>query len=181
MSSVLRDELAKRASSPVDPPGGKSIRVLGVDEVLAQLHGEIRKIKFRSKKGLIKAGLIIQREAQQLCPVDTGNLKAGAFTIWGNVPPKKIPSPKFKGSDASDASMNHQEVISAELGGLRESGLFGRDTTVLVGFSAAYAIYVHENTAASHTSGESKFLQRAVNHNHATILKAVGDEAGKGL
>jgi len=31
-------------------------------------------------KALLVAGLRLQREAQKLCPVDTGNLKASAFT-----------------------------------------------------------------------------------------------------
>lgn len=32
------------------------------------------------KKALLIAGLRLQRESQQLCPVDTGNMKASAFT-----------------------------------------------------------------------------------------------------
>lgn len=31
-------------------------------------------------QALLRAGLLLQRESQKLCPVDTGNLRASAFT-----------------------------------------------------------------------------------------------------
>jgi hypothetical protein len=32
------------------------------------------------RRGLMKAGLFLQRESMKLCPVETGNLRSGAFT-----------------------------------------------------------------------------------------------------
>jgi len=52
----------------------------GVDIVLKNLNTEIRKIKNRSEAGLLKAGLLVQKKAQEMAPVDTGNLKASAYT-----------------------------------------------------------------------------------------------------
>lgn len=55
--------------------------------------------------GLLRAGLALQRESQLRVPVDTGNLKASAFT-------------RLEGE--------------------------GLDAQVAVGYTAGYALYVHE-------------------------------------
>lgn len=52
----------------------------GEAEVLRNLNKEIRKIKGRTVRGLFNAGLLVQRRSQQKTPVDTGNLKGGAYT-----------------------------------------------------------------------------------------------------
>lgn len=102
------------------------------------------------KKGLTKAGLDLQREAQRRVPVDTGNLKASAFT-------RLLP---------------YQEP------------------EVIVGFTAAYAIYVHEmrmvNAGKPRTSGtgkgnywdpqnraQPKFLEEPFREMQDDILKTV--------
>jgi len=43
------------------------------------LSGEARRIKGRTKSGLIAGSLMLQGEAQKLTPVDTGNLRGSAF------------------------------------------------------------------------------------------------------
>jgi len=78
------------------------------------------------KRGLMKAGLALQRESMKIVPVQTGNLRRSAFT-------------------------------RPEDGGL----------AVAVGYTAAYAIYVHENLDAAHGS--------VFNQKHADkIAKAKG-------
>jgi len=51
----------------------------GEAEVLRNLNREIRKIKGRTVKGTLKAGLLIKRRSQDEVPVDTSNLKDGAY------------------------------------------------------------------------------------------------------
>ena len=79
--------------------------VLGVQEVLQNLKAQEALIGKRVAGAIKLAGLILQRESQKLVPVDTGNLKASAFT--------------------------------------RATGE-GLSTVVNVGYTAAYALFVHE-------------------------------------
>lgn len=106
--------------------------VEGLDEVLKNLNREVAGIEDRGMDGLMAAGLYVQGEAQKLAPVDTGNLRASAYT--------------------------------------RKAG-----EAVEIGFTAAYAIFVHENLQQKlkgeprrsgtkkgtyWESGEPKFLEK---------------------
>ena len=83
----------------------KLVSITGIKPVLANLKKADVSLGMRAALGLKAAGLFLQRESQRLVPVDTGNLKASAFT--------------------------------------RAAG-FGHTMTVTVGYTANYAIFVHE-------------------------------------
>ena len=74
-----------------DPQGRGQAKFL--EQPFREFHGELVDIVYRTTKtmnkpsngkgldiGLMLAGLRLQRESQLLVPVDTGNLKASAFT-----------------------------------------------------------------------------------------------------
>jgi len=158
---------------------GGAIRVTGVDKVLARLDEKIKAVKFRTKGGLIKAGLLIQRQAQQKTPVDTGNLKSGAFTIWSGSPskPPSVPSFSDKKGGSQDRSRDHAAALSESKAEANVLGNTG-GPTVIVGFSAAYAIYVHEGIQGAGREGV-KFLENAVRNNQRNILAAIQGEVSK--
>jgi hypothetical protein len=129
-------------------------KVVGLETVMRNLNAQIAQIKGDVLAGLMEAGLQVQRAAQQRVPVQTGNLKASAYT-------RKDPS--------------------------------GRPQ-VQVGFSASYALWVHENVEMKlkglprarrgykgsqgrywDPQGKAgpKFLQNAVNDNRGNILQIV--------
>lgn len=56
------------------------VEVVGVDEIRAKLKETNTRLAWLVRRGLIKAGLFLQRESQKRVPVDTGNLKASAGT-----------------------------------------------------------------------------------------------------
>lgn len=56
-------------------------KLTGMDTVLRNLNREIGKIKGRTIQGLLKAGLLVQGDAQRQTPVDTGALKSSAYTV----------------------------------------------------------------------------------------------------
>jgi len=60
-------------------------------------------------------------------------------------------------------------------GNLKNSGYTRKvgPRTVEVGFSAAYAVFVHENLEARHRNGQSKYLQRAVVEKRTDVLEQV--------
>jgi hypothetical protein len=94
-------------------------------ERLGNLKGRLAKIRSKHEKGLerglVKCGLLLQRTSQKIVPVDTGNLRASAFT--------------------------RKEPIASQI-------------IVTVGYTASYAIYVHEILTNRHKPGkQAKFLE----------------------
>lgn len=81
-------------------------KVTGLENILSNIKSRTAQIGAGVNRGLRLAGLRLQKESQELVPVDFGVLKASAFT-------------RAEGS--------------------------GYSTKVIVGYTAAYAIYVHEN------------------------------------
>lgn len=53
-------------------------------------------------------------------------------------------------------------------------------TAIKVGFSASYAIYVHENLEAHHEVGQAKFLEQPARANKSTYARIVAEQAKKG-
>ena len=163
-----------------------TMRVEGLERVLSNLNEEVRGIKFRTKKGMISAGFLIQRESQKRTPVDTSNLRASAFVVWG--PGTGVSNKTFSGPDASEVSSRHAQVVGRE-GASLPAGISNPQVTV--GHSVAYAIYVHENTMANHRKskksksgivgivqvGEAKFLEKAIDQNRGRIVETIRREA----
>lgn len=111
--------------------------VQGLEQVMANLDAAVEDIEGRAQAGMNDAGFMIQYEAQKLTPVDTGNLKASAYT---------------------------NPVVTGE-------------PAVSVGFTASYALAVHEDLQMPHDNGEAKFLEKAIKRNELRILKAIADRA----
>lgn len=63
----------------------KVSEVKGVKELVTRFHIRNKKFAKGVSIGLRKAGLLIQRDAQLMVPVDTGTLKASAFTRWRGI------------------------------------------------------------------------------------------------
>jgi len=141
----------------------KLTKVTGVQEVLRNLDKTSTAFGKRLEASLIRTGLWIQRESMKIVPVDTGNLKASAFTR-------------------------------------RVEGTSGLNTVVFVGFTAAYAIYVHENLEAAHGEAfnakyaqeiaqglehrrgknqQAKFLEYVVRKHQKEILRRIGQAVGQ--
>jgi len=134
--------------------------VTGLPQVLANLDKRKKDLAEGLNRGLRLAGLKVQRESQQVVPVNTGNLKASAFT--------------------------------------RAEGE-GWKTNVMVGYTAAYALFVHENvemklkglprpTTAAGTSqgsywdppgrGQAKFLEEPARRLGPELIAIIKKEMG---
>lgn len=50
-----------------------------------------------------------------------------------------------------------------------------------VGYSAPYAIYVHENLQANHEHGQAKFLERPTRELHGELARSIRTDVGKDL
>lgn len=149
------------------------IRTEGLERVLNNLNTEVKKIKFKNKQGMIRAGLLVQREAQKLTPVDTGNLKASAFTVWG--PAARTTAPGFTGEDAAVLGLGHSQTVDSEKMSLPPGT---SNPEVTIGFTAFYAFFVHEDGVTRNWTGK-KFLERALQENLARIIAVIREEVKK--
>lgn len=169
-----------------------SFKVIGLNTVLAKLNEEVRKIGDRTLDGMIEGGFIIQRAAQELTPVNTGNLRASAFVIWEG---SSVPEPKWRrtgrdGAALSDSQISQlQEAFTGAIQAAKDAtkgtvnAMGMRNPTVAVGFGAAYALFVHEDMEASHMKknkkgedvqvGQAKFLQLAIQNTQGQVLSAI--------
>lgn len=146
-----------------------AIRVTGLNQTLANLNKEMKKIRFKNKKGLIQAGMLVKRESQRIVPRDLSNLAASAFIVWG--PSAPATAGNFTGKEADRMEADHVGITNQEKMSLPAGDI---NPVVEVGFSAYYALYVHENMKARHNKGkEPKFLQSAIDRNQGQILKIV--------
>ncbi len=164
-----------------------SIKWEGLDKVVDNLNKEVAKIKRVSVKNLLTAGLLVKGKAQKIVPVDTANLKASAYVIsGGGKNPVKIASPEgkegtFGGKDKNKMTSRHNSIIAS-----RKERIID-EPFAIIGFTAFYALFVHEDLTASHVKkatvqlfgeqgkanvqiGQAKFLEQALLENRAQIL-----------
>lgn len=130
-----------------------------MNEVIQNLNSRIRTIEGDVAEGLYEAGLKIQRSAQERTPVDTGNLRASAYTrrnLTGGIGVEV-------GYTASYAASVHES--SGTLKGQSRAD-FG-STRAGVGFGGG------TGKGAYWDSGEPKFLQRAIEENLDAIVRIV--------
>lgn len=66
--------------------------ITGTDKVLRNLNREILGIQNRTRAGMREAALVVRKRSQELTPVDTGHLKASAYT-------ESFDSPKGPGAE----------------------------------------------------------------------------------
>jgi hypothetical protein len=156
--------------------------VTGLKEVMDNLNKEIKAIRGRSTKGLIRASIIVRRSTEQdkpKTPVDLGNLRASYFTVSSdpslNISTTLGQHTAFTGPNASKLKAGHGQVKSSYEGKIVGS----RDPKVTLGFTANYAEAVHENVGAKfqRPGSGAKFLESSLKLKRREILKVIAKEA----
>lgn len=120
--------------------------ISGVDEVMKALNEAIQKIENITYRGLVLTGLEIKADSQKMTPVVTGNLRNSAFIATFD---SIMDLPSFKGEDANSAAQNHTIKTNFYKQVAAASGC------VVIGYTASYAVFVHENPRAGKTDGIS--------------------------
>lgn len=173
--------------------------IRGINKVLENLTKETDAIKSGSAKGVLKGALLVIGKSQTLTPIRLGNLRNSRFVISSS-----LPSPEqggnFEGPQASSMSSQHQKekgVVGAETISKSKGG---NSPTAAVGYSAVYALSVHENpnagsagnTAGSDASrqnpavalssihskaGQWKFLEKPLQENSSRVLALIKEES----
>lgn len=104
------------------------------------------------------------------------NLRAAGVTLGLKMTPRFIRAGLFLQGKS-------QAVVPIQFGILKNSAFtrrvkgFGFDTDVVVGYTASYAVYVHENEEARHAPGKiAKYLEVPAREERLNILRIL---AGK--
>ncbi len=120
----------------------------GVDKVLKNLAREADKIVQGTGRSAVKGALFIRGESQKKTPIRLGNLRNSAFVVSSGADPAGGAGGGFKGDDAAKMDARHRGdklFVKAEVVRVNRGGLI---PSAGVGYSAAYALSVHENPRA---------------------------------
>lgn len=147
----------------------------GLNEVIKNLNKEINKIEDRTQAGVTLAAQFVKGEAQSNTPMDLGNLVNSAFVTSPRGKGGGVP--EFKGKKSGDMASTHVTEVAESIGRVKGSGI---GPVAEVGFSAVYAVAVHENMnpkKSKSTSGGAKFLENALKNNTKKILDIIQKKA----
>lgn len=176
----------------------------GLHEAVKSLNEKASSLSEGALSGLIQGALLIRREAQKNTPVVTGNLRNSAY-VQSSKGTVGLPA-GFKGKDAANEYSRYAKSVmhsASEISG-------SKVPMVVVGFTASYAPFVHENPRAGITGGKSpkgvsydpknkkwrgkrvsqrirfstvggyKFLERAVKDNIDRVIQLIVDGVKRG-
>lgn len=140
----------------------------GLSNVLRNLNKEIDAIQLHTKEGLTEASLVVKYDSVKGTPIDMGNLRGSAFIlVTGEEPDNKMPT--FNGDESAKMSSDHSLAIGE---GRAIVNKYKWRLTGIVGYTAFYALFVHEMPAHyNFNQGSNKFLQKALLKNKDRILR----------
>jgi len=146
--------------------------------VTKNLNKEIKGIKNRTLGGLIEGARVVRYDMDKVAPVipvDTGNLRQSFFTVTSKGKVSAGASPKFKGENAWELGSQHSAVKSNYLAKLG----FVKEPTVVLGFSANYAMRVHESYGRHFRRPEAGagFFVCSIYRNRGKIIQLIKEKA----
>jgi hypothetical protein len=160
-------------------------KVRGFEDIMNNLNAQIALIENATTQGFFKAAAEIRRDTEKtspITPLDLGNLRASWFVTSARSTQGDKWSGKFVNSsknsthkaDASQMSADHANAI-AESQAKWKASAKTRLKGVTMGYSANYAVYVHENLNANFRRKQpamsgAKWFQSAVNRNSGKVL-----------
>jgi hypothetical protein len=161
--------------------------ITGAEEIRRNLQAAQIEIKKNVLKGMINGARIVQRGVTindlPTTPVDIGNLRASFFisTILGV---KAGASPKFRVMNPKNkhklTPAKFAELQAGHASALNTNVMVARNLTVILGYGANYAIWVHEMEGDINWSKDGsgpKWFEKSLKKNKAAILLAIGTAA----
>lgn len=181
------------------PPGNKHPRswyirkypntnVAGFEEVMNNLNLAIKKMKKKSEEGLIEAAQFIRHDTETkpyATPVDYGNLRASWFIVSpkGETVDKEKLSGHFKNNPKrkiSAATFNTWHT-AAKTEARALTALDPKKISLMMGYSANYAMWVHEMMGANFKRTDPqagpKWFQEAIDRNQDKIKKIIAENS----
>lgn len=181
----------------------RKVKTRGLEKTLQEIAQYTKSVAKTTERGVILAGMLVRREAMKKAPVRTGNLWNSAYVVSSsNLDPPGGSGGKFKGKNKGKMESAHETEKGASK--VMAKGIL-RGPVAMVGFSAVYALSVHENPSAGKAGaaaadakagitgadnrpayarhsrvGGYKFLENALKENEARILAIIKKEADRG-
>lgn len=134
------------------------LRFEGLDRLTTKLGQRPAQISEALEAALFVDAEQTMTEAKALVPVDEGVLRASGFVNL----PERTPT---------------SVVVEMGFGGPAGSGNMGESNPEDVG----YAVYVHEDLAASHTVGQAKYLEAPLNRRRPGFAQRIVDRIKRRL
>ncbi len=153
-----------------------SIKLTGVEKVMANLNKEITKLKVKGMAGLIDGAIIIRRDMDTtppLIPIDFANLRSSWYitTIAGL---EAEDSDGFTGDNTSSMGTQHASIVSEAVSKAKSFPY----PVVVMGFSAIYAAAVEEMKKKhrwKRPSSGPKFFESSIKRNSPLVLKIIAN------
>lgn len=159
--------------------------------IIANLNREIARIDGASQEGLIRAAAEIHRETEKgsiKVPVDLGNLRHSWFVVTassrivaggGRTRTADGAAASFVGKDAAKLAAGHTATITEAMGKAKSLSATGGGPIVIMGYSANYALWVHEMIGAKfkRRGAGPKWLEAAFKSKRDEILSIVRNTA----
>lgn len=145
-------------------------KLTGFDKAHARLRHETGKMKNASLKGLRLAAMHIRKDMEvtpPLIPVDENNLRSSWFIV--SAQGAVVPGGKFSGADSGKMQSDHSMVVAQA----QAIAATENKPVVVMGFSANYALFVHESIGKTfqRPGAGAQFFAAALNRNKDAILK----------
>ncbi len=155
-------------------------KITGLSKVLNNLNVQIKGIEGKTLKGLIRAGIIVRRAMEKQSPTiprDTSNLSHSFFLVTSKGEDHTASADPQAGSFIGKDANKLTQGYSVAKGAMAASVGISSDPAIGFGFSAYYALYVHEIDKNYQRPGSGwKFLEKALDNNHDEILKMIKSE-----
>ena len=158
----------------------KSHSVEGLDQVMRRYREAAKRLEKNSNTGMIEFALHIRRRTETKTPYtpkDTGNLRASWFVaaVTGSVNDPMGESGNFKTPrkghlTKGELAAQHRSIVAASLAEVRSR----TDPNIIFGYSAGYALAVHEKIGAENWSRPGsgpKWLEAHLNSSVGTFTK----------
>ncbi len=149
--------------------------IKGLKEIEANLNKYLKSTETKMIAGMVTAAIMVRRDTEKVSPktpVDTGNLRSSfAIVTSFNTTPDGA-SPKFKGDGKDEAAGVHAEFLTSAKAETKKQ----RYPNVVLGFSANYALMVHEKTDAKfqRPGAGAKFFETHLKNNAQKIKELIG-------
>ena len=129
--------------------------VTGTDKVIKKLNARIKKIEGDIAGGLMLGCLDIRRDSQIECPVVEGNLKNSAYIVMESKHRRDSEGTmaSFTGKQAPKMSSQHSTETREQASIVKRESKSG--PVAAIGYTAVYAVPVHENPRTGKTGGLS--------------------------
>ncbi len=147
-----------------------SIDVSELDDVLDALNNVPPDMVKAMEKGVTTTAVKTLGGSQDRSPVDTGFMSASGFVTTRNV---QVSAPQAPVGEREDPG-RHSQIVDNQRASLPKDPLV---FVAVVGHTARYSLFVHEDMTAFHPNGQAKFLEASFNEHTPDMASNIAKAA----